>query len=264
MSEGVRAATEGDLEAIVALTAAKRRRLAAWSPTWWHPAEGADELHRAWLGYLVRGDGPIVRVLVDDGVVVGCVVSVPQGRQWFVDDVALAEDEPETPWGVELLRSIPERPALTCIPTLDLDGQVTAQQAGLEHASSYWIRATEPAAVVDVGRVRPSAAQGPRHTFGGPFDPTDRTTLAIATAGGVVTGSPPIAPPPVYGTGGTVTIVDRAIGPDRPALLRAALAVAHGRGDVLVCVVCAADDGDLEEALTGCGFDRTVEVYAWP
>jgi hypothetical protein len=265
MDDGrVRVATEDDLEAIVALTAAKRRRLAAWSSMWWPPADGADELHRAWLDYLIGGGAPVVRVLVDDGLVVGCAVSVPQGSQWFIDDVALAEDEPEAPWGVELLSAVEERPALTCIPTLDLDGLVAAEQAALEAASSYWVRATEAGDLDGARPVRSAAGVGPRHSFGGPFDPADDASLAVAVAGGVVLGSPPTAAPPVYGTGGTVAVIDRVLGDDRAPLLRAGLAAAHARGDVLACVVCDVADVALEDALRSEGFTRTVEVYCWP
>jgi len=262
--QGVRVATEEDLDAIVALTAAKRRRLAGWSASWWHPAAGADDLHRVWLRYLVTADGPIVRVLIDDDVVVGCAVSIPQGSQWFIDDVALAENEPQAPWGIDLLSAIEERPALTCIPTLDIDSTLTAEQAGLELTSSYWIRGTEAGDLTGAGPVSSLAGDGPRHSFGGPFDPADRASLAFSISGGVVVGSAPTAAPPIYGSGGTVAIVDRVLGDDRPSLLRAAVAAAHQRGDVLVCVVCGAGDVELAAALPSAGFTRTVEVYAWP
>ena len=205
-----------------------------------------------------------MRVLVDDGAVVGCAVSVPQGSQWFIDDVALAEDEPESPWGSRLLASIEERPALTCIATLDLDGVVAAEAAGLEATSSYWVRPTAPGDLTGAGPVASVAGDGPRHSFGGPFDPADRASLALSISGGVVVGSSPTAAPPIYGSGGTVAIVDRVLGDDRPALLRAAVAAAHQRGDVVVCVVCGAADVELAAALPPAGFTRTVEVYAWP
>lgn len=61
-----------------------------------------------------------------------------------------------------------------------------------------------------------------------------------------------------------MAVLDRVVGPDRGVLLAAASAAAHARGDVLVCVVCAADDAELESSLGSGGFERTVEVLAWP
>src|SRR3546814_12675341 len=84
-----RVATAGDLEALVALTRAGRQRLASWSPVYWRPAAGADELHRAWLAHLIGSDDAVVRVATDHGQVVGCAVSVRPPRPWFVDDAAL-------------------------------------------------------------------------------------------------------------------------------------------------------------------------------
>ncbi|MDD9371499.1 MAG: MTAP family purine nucleoside phosphorylase [Acidimicrobiales bacterium] len=64
--------------------------------------------------------------------------------------------------------------------------------------------------------------------------------------------------------GGTVVVVDRVSGDDPAALLRTTLAAAAARGDVLAAVVAADDDEVLEGHLADLGFDRTVDVYAWP
>lgn len=88
----VRLAVPADTGAIAALTRAHRARLAEWSPTWWRPGPHADEMHAAWLSHLVTAEGPVMRVVDHDGEVVACAVAMPQPGQWFVDDVAVADD----------------------------------------------------------------------------------------------------------------------------------------------------------------------------
>ena len=104
----------------------------------------------------------------------------------------------------------------------------------------------------------------PPHSFGGALDPWAEGALSFADRAGVVVGSPSLAAPPVYDPGGTVAVVDRIVGEDRAALVRDVLAGAADRGDVLVAVVAAADDTTLAGHLAAMGFDRTVDVYAWP
>lgn len=140
-------ASPEDLGEVAALARAHRRRLARWSPRWWKPSHRADELHLAWLELLVASDAHRVRVLDVTGRVVGCAVCNPQGRQWFVDDVGLADDASWSAEGIELLAAIPERPALTCIATKDAARRASATAAGLVPAASYWVAAPTPGAV---------------------------------------------------------------------------------------------------------------------
>ena len=266
MAISVRDATADDLEAIAALTAVARRKLAEWSPAWWRAAPGADELHPLWLGHLIGADGPVVRVATDQGTVVGCVVSMPQACQWFVDDVAMVDDERWARDGAAFLQAVPERPAVTCVPIRDHAKTGAARLAGLAPVSSYWIGPTE-AGAVELGPLRHDAtlpAAAP-HTFGGPFDPFAADALALAGAAGVVVGSAPLTAPPVYvGSGGTVTVIDRLAGSDRIALLRAARRAAGARGDVLVNVIAAVDDPDLEELLQQAELTPILRVHRWP
>jgi hypothetical protein len=270
----VRPATDDDLDAIAALTAAHRRALAAWSPVWWRVAPGADEVHRMWLGYLVGA--PDRRVLVAaeaaSGEVVGCVVVNPQPGQWFVDDVAVAGDDRWADAGAALVAAVDERPALTCLATLDGARAAGLAGAGLAGVSSYWVGATVPGespALAGWGDGRADAVEDPPpHTFVGLTDPAAADTLVLTDAdGGIVVGSRPVTAPPVYGPGGTVCLVDRVVGADtgaRARLVTAVRAVAAARGDTLVAVVVGADDADLTHVLAVAGFERTVEVYAWP
>jgi hypothetical protein len=262
----VRLATQEDLDAIVALAAASRHRLAGWAPRWWRVAAAADELHRLWLTHLVGSDDAVVRVVTDGGHVVGCAVSVPQARQWFVDDVAMVDDDHWAEAGADLLEAVAERPAITCVPTLHLARRATSLACHLRHESSVWVRPTiargAPAlGALDVGTPLPPA---PLHTFGGPLDPAAEGALAFDDGeGGLVVGSPSTAAPPVYDPGGPVCIVDRVVGDPGP-LLEQALQASGARGDVLLAVVAAVDDRRLLSGLHQLDFVRTVDVFSWP
>lgn len=270
MQIDIREATIDDLDAIAALTRAHRHRLAAWSPTWWCVADGADEIHPLWLGHLITSDAATVRVLVDGAEVVGCLAEVAQPAGWFVDDVAI-DDDGRWPQVSALLRSaVTVRPALTCVATDDRSRRDALAGAGIERVSSYWIRPTSPLpAGADVGAATPlepgsAVADAPPHTFGDAFDPGASGALAAVVGDGHVVGSPPVPPPPVYGAGGTVAVVDRLVGSDRRRAAATALALAADRGDLLLAVVAGADDDELADVLAGLGFVRTVDVHQWP
>lgn len=261
----VRLAAPEDLNSIVALTAASRRRLATWAPLWWKPAASADEMHRLWLAHLITAERPVVRVATNGGDVVGCAISMPQLGQWFIDDVAVVDDDRWSDDGVDLLEAITERPALTCVPTAHLARRATSLAAGLHHTSSYWIRPTTSGSSVAMAPLAPDTPvpTPPLHTFGGALDPWAADALSFVADGGLLVGSPPFPAPPVYGPGGTVCIVDRVVG-HAAALLEQALAASGARGDVLMAVVADVGDRPLRSALQELEFARTVDVFTWP
>ena len=256
----IRRAVPADTAAIAALTRAHRARLAQWSPSFWWPGPGADDLHAAWLGHLVATEGPVVRVVEHDGEVVACAVAMPQPLQWFVDDVAVADDRA---WP-GLLAAVEERPALTCLASEDADRAAACRAGGLTWVSSVWIGPAAPAGLPE-GTVEPlDAATGlpapPPHPFG-----ALAPALALGDgAGGIVVGSPSLPAPPVYDPGGTVAVIDRLTGNDRARLLAHARAAIAARGDVLVAVMAEAGDTEGAGILAGAGLARTVDVYAWP
>lgn len=266
MTLTVRPAVDADLGPLADLTAAHRARLSGWSPTWWRPAAGADALHPLWLRHLVSSEGPVVRVVDDDGDIVGGAVSAPQPGQWFVDDLVVAASRwPDA--GSAIVAATAERPALTCAATRDVVRVEVAVAAGLVGVSSYWIGVPRSGPTGKVPPLPPGTpvAAGPPHTFGARLDPHVPGALALADShGGVVVGSPSTTAPPVYDPGGTVCVIDRVVGADRAGLLDAACALAAQRGDVLVAVVAAAGDIELHEALDGAGLARTVDVLRWP
>jgi hypothetical protein len=256
-----RRAVPDDIGAIAALTRANRACLAEWSPTWWRPGPHADELHAAWLGHLITADGPVMRVVEHGGEVVACAVAMPQPGQWFVDDVAVADDQA---WPT-LLAAVEELPALTCVATADAARAAVCREAGLTWVSSYWIGPAAPSAPPEgTAESRGDEAAWPAHsphTFGalGPW-------LAFGDgAGGLVVASRSLTAPPVYdSSAGTVAVIDHLTGRDRARLLTHARAALAARGDVLVAVVADAGDAEGAGILGGAGLTRTVDVYAWP
>lgn len=256
-----RRAVPDDIGAIAALTRANRACLAEWSPTWWRQRPGADDLHAAWLGHLVTAEGPVARVVEDGGEVVAFSVAVPQPGQWFVDDVAVADDGA---WP-GLLAAVEERPALTCVASADTHRAAVCRDAGLTWVSSVWIGPAAPAGspegTVEARDDEAAWPAHPPHTFGalGPW-------LAFGDeAGGLVVASRSLTAPPVYdSSAGTVAVVDRLTGGDRARLLAHVRAALAARGDVLVAVVADAGDAEGAGMLADAGLTRTVDVYAWP
>lgn len=263
MNVRTRIADADDVDAIARLTAVARRRLAEWSPRWWRPSAAADQLHPLWLQHLIGNDGPIVRVAAEGDEIIGCVASMPQTSQWVIDDLAIVNDERWDDAGVALVNAIAERPALHCAAAADRSRLAALDQAGLEHVSSYWISDTEDGNVPT--RPLPDNVEipaPPLHTFG-TLDPRAEDALSFAGVhGGLVIGSPPITAPPVYDPGGTVAIIDRITQPD-DHLVRAALAAAAQRGNVLVNVIATSTDDALQTLLAANGFRRIVDVYQW-
>jgi hypothetical protein len=219
-----------------------------------------------WLEHLVTNEPGTVHVATAAGDVVGCLGTIRQPTQWFVDDVAVHGDELWPDFATGLVRYVDGRPALTCLSPEDEVRAAALQAAGCEQVSSYWVRGTTSDAGSG-GTVDPAAATTPRppHTFGGtPFDHHATDALAFTTSDGTVIGTPPTTAPPVYDPGGTVTVVDLATGPRLEPLLDLALGLAGARGDVLLCVVCGVGDGALTDALETTGFTRTVDVHRLP
>lgn len=265
---GLRLAAEEDLDEIASILAAGRRQLAEWSPLWWRSVPGADEIQRLWLAHLLQLDGPAVRVLADGDVVVGCAISVPQSGQWFIDDIGVASPDRWSDHGVALLSAIPERPALTCIATSDQQRARAALTAGLRRRSQYWLRSVGSSGALPVScelARDTNIPTGAAHTFGGSLDPWADGALSFGVAGaGLVAGSPSVAAPPIYGGGGTVCIVDRVVGSDRGLLVDCALASSAQRGDVVLNVVAAEEDLELQRLLAEQNFVATVDVFGWP
>ena len=226
--------------------------------------EFGDHTHPEWLAHMLRSPQFTFRVVETDGAVEACAVSVPQRAQWFIDDVAVIDDDRWPDSGVALLGAVRERPALTCVPSADTARLAASCVAGLDRVSSYWTGPPRDGPMVSRPLHDEPVLPPPRHTFGGGLDPTADGALCLADSNGVVVGSPPIPAPPIYDPGGTVCIIDRVTGSTRQRLLDSALSVVFQRGDVLVNVIVAEDDLELSHLAAERGLQRTVDVFSWP
>lgn len=260
-----RLATPADLDEVAALTRTHRHRLATWGPRWWGIGEGADDLHPLWLGHLIGSDQATVRVAVADADIVATAVSVAQGDHWFIDDIAIADDNLWPHVAPALVRAVGERPGLTCVASADRARGAALHAEGSTIASSYWVRGTTPPLTTLEGPPRAASPRdAPPHTFGPPFAAGAPGALYLSDDTGTLVGSPSTPAPPVYDPGGPVTVVDRIDGDDLDALLATAVDRTARRGDALIAVVCAPDDEPLQAALTDGGWHRTVDVHHWP
>lgn len=269
MTYSVRLATSDDLSAIAEITRRAREQRAAWEPDYFRVADGADETHRRWLAELVDSGDAMARVVVDGDQVVGCAFAVRHGGRWVVEDVAPADDGWWADGMVELLRTVKERPALTCVPRKDVRATGCCATVGLRLRSSYWRRTLtdgqdQPPADVTETASPDALRAAPWHTFD-PVDPSaDGVTVLGDGSGGHAVLAAPAAAPPVYDPGGTTGLLERVTGGRRGDLVDAAAVRSAARGDVQLVVVCADDDPVLEDVLVDRGFSRVADVYSWP
>ncbi len=261
----IRAARPGDLDTIVALTRASRRQLAAWSPVYFNPREGADEHHANFLRFIVGSDDHQTLVLTEGGHVVGFFTEVPQQRHLWVDDLCLSSDHLWRRALPALVARI-ERNWVTCVPVADTPRLDALSEVGLGERSAYYSRSIEP-----TGSAQPSPVSLPdhqpaagAHTFAGqPFSPQQPGALVVANDLGHVVGSPS-ATPPIYDPGGPTCVIDQIHGRDVGALLDEALVLAAGRGDAHVIVVCDPSNLDLAGDLHDAGFTKVVSLQGTP
>jgi hypothetical protein len=269
----VRAATLEDLDAVVALTRARRAELAAWEEFFWRPRAGIDDLHPLYLRWCIE-QNPACDVVVatESDVVVGCLFVLDQGHQSFFDDFCVV-DQRWADIGSTLMNSRSESPAVLCSPRKDRAQDTWLQGGGAALVSRYF------SLPVDSGRVGGAGAGGghalvtlsepepsfdelptaPIHTFG-IIDAVTPGGLRLATPYGYAIGSASLNPP-AYDPGGPTTVIDRIVGPQRGTVLEAALSRAANRGDAHVIVVSDEQDSELRGFLIAHGANQPVNVW---
>lgn len=264
---GVRLAAEGDLAAISTLATRSRHRLASWEPWYWRVSEHADALHPLWLAHLVKSEDVVTRVVARGNDVIGFAASNPQPGQYFVDDIAVADDGDWSTAGVALFEAIAERPAVTAVPRADTARQQAAVRAGLDAVSSF--RALD-LSTLGVRLGRQTAVPAPRPEA---LAPAPASAIVIADdarvfigdgRGGYAVGSLPFPAPPIYDPGGPVCVIDRVVGNDRSGLLLQMLSLALERGDAGALVVVDRADPELAAIADGLGARYPVDIYRWP
>lgn len=261
----VRTARPDDLDTIVALTKASRRQLAAWSPVYFNPREGADENHANYLRFIVNSEDHQTRVLTDDDRVVGFFTEVPQPTHLWIDDLCISSDHM---WkrAVPAIAERSEPNWVTCVSVTDTTRLDALSEAGLGELSAYYSLSIKPTGSAEPSPVpipdyQPTA---PAHTFGGqPFSPYLPGALVVANDLGYAVGSPS-ATPPIYDPGGPTCVIDQIHGHDVVALLDAAIRLSADRGDAHIIVVCDASNSDLAQRLHHAGFTKTVSLQGTP
>lgn len=263
----LRPASEEDVPLVVSLAHDMKRQLAEWSPIYFRPRRGAEELHAAYLSYLVASEEHDTEVFLDDNdEVLGFFHVVRQPEHWWVDDLYLSDLAYRMDATKLLVDKVPTI-WVTCVARRDERRSAALESAGLRVVSSFWARSLVgvPVARLQAAHALPNLlAAGPRHTFGGrSFDPAAPGALVVADPEfGYAIGSAGIEPP-LYDPGGPSCVVDRMHGPDRGSILHAAIVTAAARGDAgLVVVADAADDG-LPTILLERGFEPAVDLFAF-
>ncbi len=146
-----RPAEEGDLDAIVALSATARARLAQLEPVCWRPHPRADANQRGWFGLLLNDPAHHLVVSIDgddriDGFIVARATDAPPvydpgGRTCLIDDLVAPSPE----GGTELIDAV-RRWARTggctqlvvVTPTADPGRRALLGRSGLHPTSEWW------------------------------------------------------------------------------------------------------------------------------
>ncbi|MXZ86386.1 MAG: hypothetical protein F4Z02_12115 [Acidimicrobiia bacterium] len=256
-----------DLEEVIRLTSATRRQLAAWSPVYFRPREGADVAHAQFLEFVVGSSDQQASVFVINDSVVGFFRQADLPKHVWVDDLCLRDPGLWNEAARTLVECMGSTSWVTCVSPHDADRLDALSSAGLAPISMYWSKSlpsspsmleTEEAPTVPEDR-----PAGPTHTFGGiAFDPgAPGALVACDPEGNYAIGSPGVEPP-IYDPGGPTCVVDQLGGPDRGVALDLGHSAATARGDAQLVVVSAADDEELRYELETKGFEIQVVLLA--
>ncbi len=260
----IRPAMREDLESIVSLTRATRRQLAQWAPVYFNPTAEADELHAAFLEFMVDADDVVTKMLTADGEPIGFFAEhtlAGEPRTW-VDDLCIA-DASWWPSAIDAINNEFTTPWVTCVSSRDIPRSQAMIERGHGVISSYWARTTRditPVAPLDFTSSDFDVKHAAPHTFGGQaFQPDLPGALVVGSDAGFAIGSPS-ATPPIYDPGGPTTVIDQINGPDRPRVVQMSLAAAKDRSDAQVVVVCRQKDAELVNIVEEAGFNRVVDL----
>jgi GNAT superfamily N-acetyltransferase len=157
----IRAATAGDLDAVVELAAAARAGHATHQPVFWRPAADARDRHRPFLAGQIADEDVISLVATDHDAVVGFAVGVlhpappvydPGGPTCTVDDFTVDDPARWATTGTALLRQVCSRAAalgavqvVVVVGDHDHAKQAALAAAGLTAASQWWTAPTADA-----------------------------------------------------------------------------------------------------------------------
>ncbi len=259
----IRPATLADLESITMLTRDRRNQLAGWEPLYWNPRDGIEETHPLFLRWCIEhNDNCDVVVAVENDVVIGCIFINRRPDHVFLDDFCVV-DQRWSEIGSALTAARTDKMHLICAPTND-----HAQNIWLESSEFEWVSTFFSLRIPELDRSdadpEPMPLPGrlddaPAHVFGH-FDANTANGLQVCTGDGYAIGSAPVFPA-AYDPGGPTTVIDRVQGPNRLAVVEAALRSTSRRGDVHVIFVVDHSDHELTEVLIAAGATQPVNLW---
>ncbi len=155
----IRDATSADVAAISGLASERRRVYEQYEPRFWRIAKNADEMHPAWIAWLVGEDSVVSLVAEDgDGAFAGFVIATvgpappvydPGGLTATIDDYAVVGDTWDST-GRALLDAVTERvrqrgaaQVIVVCGHRDEAKRSALQHAGLSLASEWYTGPTE-------------------------------------------------------------------------------------------------------------------------
>ena len=242
--------------------------MAAWSPVYFRPREGADAAHAQFLEFVVGSPDQKASVFVIDDSVVGFFRQAGLSQYVWVDDLCLREPGLWDEAARTLVEYMGSTSWVTCVSPYDAERVEALTSSGLAPISTYWSKSLkdgpsnpEIEAAPTVPEQRPA---GPEHTFGGvAFDPAIPGALVAGDQDGNYAIGSPSVEPPIYDPGGPTCVVDQLGGPDRGVALDVAQSAAAARGDSQLVVVLASDDRELRRDLEAKSFQLQVVLLAW-
>jgi GNAT superfamily N-acetyltransferase len=156
VSTGVmmRAARDEDLQGILNVADAARRRYATYQPVFWRPAADARARQESYLAALLRDPDVLAYVGLTDGAVVGFAIARllsappvydPGGVTCLLDDFAVADQELWPSLGLDLLHAVRDaaraRGAVQLVVITgaqDVSKRAALAAAGLRSTSEWW------------------------------------------------------------------------------------------------------------------------------
>ncbi|MCW2604562.1 MAG: hypothetical protein JWN61_2697 [Pseudonocardiales bacterium] len=232
----IRPAAPADLDALVELFHAARRRQAQLSPVLWRVAADDRARHRPFVSYLLSADTAVALVADAGGArgIDSALIAVRRPDGWLIDDFAGTNPAALADAGRALLLAATERigPRMMAVAAAR-DGVKAAllEQEGFCVADRWWVA---------------PASSGPPEPAAG------RADLDLAV----------IAAPPVYDPGGPVAMLSGWDG--SPPAARAARAQAHHMGAVLVIAPTPVAERARERALSEAGYEVASQWWARP
>ena len=228
---GVRALTPDDLDWVVAVLAERRKLLIPHAPIFWHPAQHAARIHRAYLARLLTQAG--ARGYRTDTAV---LIAAPSPPGWIVDDARVPGEQWDTPdtdafWHAFTVDCSGDPVRFVC-PRYEQERGAFAVRVGLTLAESWWLKELP-------------GSQGGQPGL----------TVELPGASAVTTAAPPVYAPP-----GPMLLLPEVANPH--TAIPAALSEAPRRGCAGIVINQRPDQAVLAVELRRTGFRQHCDYYA--